>query len=45
MQWIASSEKNADNAALKKHLWDDANQLRTNAKLKALLKLVDLPAD
>ena len=27
MQWIAPSGKNADNAALKKCLWDAADQL------------------
>jgi len=31
MQWIAPSEKNADNAALEKRLWDAANQLRANS--------------
>jgi type I restriction enzyme M protein len=31
MQWIAPSEKSADNAALEKRLWDAANQLRANS--------------
>jgi type I restriction enzyme M protein len=35
MQWIAPSEKNADNAALEKRLWDAADQLRANSELKS----------
>jgi len=35
MHWIAPSEKNADNAALEKRLWDAADQLRANSELKA----------
>ncbi len=34
MQWIAPSEKDADNAALEKRLWDAANQLWAGARLK-----------
>lgn len=34
MQWIAPSEKDADNAALEKRLWDAANQLWAGAGLK-----------
>ena len=35
MIWIAPSEKNADNAALEKRLWDAADQLRANSELKS----------
>ena len=35
MHWIAPSEKNADNAALEKRLWDAADQLRANSGLKS----------
>jgi type I restriction enzyme M protein len=35
MHWIAPSEKNADNAALEKRLWDAADQLRANSELKS----------
>ena len=35
MIWIAPSEKNADNAALEKRLWDAADQFRANSGLKA----------
>ena len=35
MHWIAPSEKNADNAALEKRLWDAADQFRANSGLKA----------
>lgn len=34
MQWIAPSEKDADNAALERRLWDAANQLWAGAGLK-----------
>ena len=34
MQWIAPSEKDPDNAALEKRLWDAANQLWAGAGLK-----------
>ncbi|MFA7234054.1 MAG: N-6 DNA methylase [Terrimicrobiaceae bacterium] len=34
MQWIAPSEKDHDNAALEKRLWDAANQLWAGAGLK-----------
>ncbi|MFA7234052.1 MAG: type I restriction-modification system subunit M N-terminal domain-containing protein [Terrimicrobiaceae bacterium] len=34
MQWIAPSEKDADNAVLEKRLWDAANQLWAGAGLK-----------
>jgi len=34
MQWIAPSEKDLDNAALRKRLWDAANQLWDGAGLK-----------
>lgn len=32
MQWIAPSEKDTDNAALEKRLWDAADQFRANCK-------------
>lgn len=35
MHWIAPSEKNADNAALEKRLWDAADPLRANSELKS----------
>ena len=35
MHWIAPSEKNADNAALEKRLWNAADQLRANSELKS----------
>ena len=35
MQWIAPSEKDTDNAALEKRLWDAADQFRANSGLKA----------
>ena len=35
MIWIAASEKDTDNAALEKRLWDAADQLRANSGLKA----------
>jgi type I restriction enzyme M protein len=35
MHWNAPSEKNADNAALEKRLWDAADQLRANSELKS----------
>ena len=35
MQWIAPSEKDNDNAALEKRLWDAADQFRANSGLKA----------
>jgi type I restriction enzyme M protein len=35
MQLIVPSEKNADNAALEKRLWDAADQLRANSELKS----------
>ena len=35
MIWIAPSEKDADNAALEKRLWDAADQFRANSGLKA----------
>jgi len=35
MHWIAPSEKNADNEALEKRLWDAADQLRANSELKS----------
>ena len=34
MLWIAPSEKDLDNAALEKRLWDAANQLWAGAGLK-----------
>lgn len=34
MQWIAPSEKDTDNAALERRLWDAANQLWAGAGLK-----------
>lgn len=36
MHWIASSEKNANNAAFEKHLQDAADQFLANSSLKAL---------
>ncbi len=35
MIWIAPSEKDTDNAALEKRLWDAADQFRANSGLKA----------
>ena len=35
MIWIAPSEKDTDNAALDKRLWDTADQFRANFGLKA----------
>lgn len=35
MIWIAPSEKNTDNAALEKRLWDTADQFRANSGRKA----------
>ena len=35
MHWIAPSEKDTDNAALEKRLWDSADQFRANSALKA----------
>jgi len=35
MLWIAPSEKDTDNAALEKRLWDDAGQFRANSGLKS----------
>jgi hypothetical protein len=35
MHWIALSEKDADNAALEKRLWDAAEQFRANSRLKS----------
>ena len=35
MHWIAPSEKDTDNAALEKRLWDTADQFRANSGLKA----------
>ncbi len=35
MIWIAPSEKDTDNAALEKRLWDSADQFRANSGLKA----------
>lgn len=35
MQWIAPSEKDQDNAALEKRLWDAADQFRANSGLKS----------
>ena len=34
MIWIAPSEKDTDNAALEKRLWDAADQFRANSGLK-----------
>ena len=34
MIWIALSEKDTDNAALEKRLWDAADQFRANSGLK-----------
>jgi hypothetical protein len=35
MHWIAPSEKDTDNAALDKRLWDAADQFRANSGLKS----------
>jgi len=35
MIWIAPSEKDNDNAALEKRLWDAADQFRANSGLKS----------
>lgn len=35
MHWIAPPEKDTDNAALEKRLWDTADQFRANSGLKA----------
>lgn len=35
MHWIAPSEKDTDNAALEKRLWDAADQFRANSGLKS----------
>jgi type I restriction enzyme M protein len=35
MNWIAPSEKDTDNAALEKRLWDAADQFRANSGLKS----------
>ncbi len=35
MNWIVPSEKDRDNAALQKRLWDAADQFRANSDLKA----------
>ena len=35
MIWIAPSEKDTDNAALEKRLWDAAGQFRANSGLKS----------
>src|ERR1051325_10384697 len=35
MIWIAPSEKDTNNAALEKRLWDAADQFRANSGLKA----------
>ena len=35
MIWIAPSEKDTDNAALEKRLWDAADQFRANSGLKS----------
>ena len=35
MHWIAPSEKDTENAALEKRLWDAADQFRANSGLKS----------
>ena len=35
MQWIAPSEKDKDNTALEKRLWDAADQFRANSGFKS----------
>jgi len=35
MHWIAPSERDTDNAALEKRLWDAADQFRANSGLKS----------
>ena len=36
MHWVAPSEKDTDNAALEKRLWDAADQFRANSGRKEL---------
>jgi type I restriction enzyme M protein len=35
MQWVAPTEKDTNNAALEKRLWDAADQFRANSGLKS----------
>jgi hypothetical protein len=44
MIWIASSEKDTDNAALEKRLWDAADQFRANSGLKPQARFADIVA-
>ena len=37
MHWIAPSEKNADNAALEKRLWDASTRLVCHARTKKVI--------
>ena len=43
MIWIALSEKDTDNAALEKRLWDAADHFRANSGLRACLKTQESP--
>jgi hypothetical protein len=44
MIWIAPSEKDTDNAALEKRLWDAADQFRANSGLKSQARFTDIIA-
>jgi hypothetical protein len=44
MHWIAPSEKDTDNAALGKRLWDATNQFRANSGLKSQEYSAPVPA-
>jgi hypothetical protein len=44
MIWIAPSEKDTDNAALEKRLWDAADQFRANSGLKSQARFADIVA-
>jgi len=39
MHWIAPSEKDADNAALEKRLWDSADSIHEFADARSFLPL------
>jgi hypothetical protein len=44
MIWIEPSEKDTDNAALEKRLWDAADQFRANSGLKSQARFADIIA-
>jgi hypothetical protein len=44
MIWIAPSEKDTDNAAFEKRLWDAADQFRANSDLKSQARFADIIA-